>query len=279
MQRTMLYSCGDDTSAVWRATLMKALCFQPHNDDCAIAVGGVLQKIARRGWEITYVYLTDGRHGSDAIPPDRLIEVRRSEGEEERRLLGIGRFFELGVEDGTAEKLSSVQRKWVNEQLESILADSKPDLVLLPSRADMHPDHRATHDLAAATVERTQPRPLVAKYSVWLLPDFHRKQPDPADQVLMVGVDREMPGKMEAIRAHQSQVSRGSFDSMVQVLNAYLAYAFRAPAVIASRYVEILGLFQPHLHRRVAGELLRAVEPCADITTMLHGRTSQDIRA
>jgi LmbE family N-acetylglucosaminyl deacetylase len=258
---------------------MRAVCFQPHNDDCAIAIGGVLQKMARRGVEITYVYLTDGRHGSDAVPADRLLEIRRKEAEEERRLLGIGRFFELGVEDGTAEKLSSVQRKWVNEQLESILADSKADLVLVPSRADMHPDHRATHDLVLAAVEKVQPRPLVVKYFVWLFPDFYRKQADAADQVLMVGVDQEMPGKMTAIRAHQSQISRGSVDSMAQVLNAYLAYAFRAPAVIGSRYVEVVGLYQPHLHRRAAGEFLRAVEPCVDITTMLHGRTSQDIRA
>jgi hypothetical protein len=119
----------------------------------------------------------------------------------------------------------------------------------------------------------------VAKYFVWLLPDFYQKLSDVADQVLMVGVDHEMPGKMEAIRAHQSQVSRGSFDSMVQVLNAYLAYAFRAPATIGSRYVEVIGLYQPHVHRRVASELLRAMEPHADITTMLHGRPSQDIRA
>ena len=258
---------------------MKALCFQPHNDDCAIAVGGVLQKVVRQGWDLTYVYLTDGRHGSDAIPPEKLIEVRRREAEEERRLLGIGRFFELGIEDGTAEDLSSVRRKWVNEQLESVLADNKADLVLLPSRADMHPDHRATHDVVLAAVEKVQPRPLIVKYFVWLFPDFYRKASDVADQVLMVGVDREMPGKMAAVRAHQSQVSHGSFDSMTQVLNAYLAYAFRAPAIIGSRYVEVIGLYQPHLHRRVAGELLRAVEPCADITTMLHGRTSQDIRA
>jgi LmbE family N-acetylglucosaminyl deacetylase len=258
---------------------MKLLCFQPHNDDCALAVGGAVQKLVRHGWEITYVYMTDGRHGSDTIPAEKLVEVRRKEAEEERRLLGIGRFFELGLEDGTAEKLNGVQRKWINEQVESILADSKADLVLLPSRADLHPDHRATHDLILAVVEKVQPRPLVAKYSVWLFPDFYRKLPDPADQVLMIGVDREMPGKMAAIRAHQSQVSRGSFDSMVQVLNAYLAYAFRAPAVIASRYVEVVGLYQPHLHRRVVGEFMKAVEPCADITTMLHGRTSQDIRA
>jgi LmbE family N-acetylglucosaminyl deacetylase len=258
---------------------MKALCLQPHNDDCAIAVGGVLQKVVRQGWDLTYVYLTDGRHGSDSIPPEKLIEVRRREAEEERRLLGIGRFFELGVEDGTAEKLSGVQRKWVNEQIESILADAKADLILCPSKADMHPDHRVTHDVVLAAVENVQPRPLIVKYSVWLFPDFYRKSPDVAEQVVMVGVDREMPGKMAAVRAHQSQVSRGSFDSMVQVLNAYLAYAFRAPAVIGSRYVEVVGLYQPHVHRRVAGEFLKAVEPYSDITTVLHGRTSQDIRA
>ena len=258
---------------------MKALCFQPHNDDCAIAVGGVLQRMVRQGWEIMYVYLTDGRHGSDVIQPEKLVEVRRREAEQERGLLGIKRFFELGVEDGMVEKLNGVQRKWVNEQVESILVDSKADLILVPSRADMHPDHRATHDLVLAVVDKVQPRPLVAKYFVWLLPDFYQKLSDVADQVLMVSVDREMPGKMAAIRAHQSQVSRGAFDSMVQVLNAYLAYAFRAPAIIGSRYVEVIGLFQPHLHRRVASELLRAMEPYADITTMLHGRTSEDIRA
>ena len=258
---------------------MRAVCFQPHNDDCAIAIGGSMQKMIRMGWDLTYVYLTDGRHGSDAVPPEKLVEVRRREAEEERRLLGIERVFELGVEDGTGERLSSVQRKWVNEQVESILAESKADLVLLPSRADMHPDHRATHDLVAAVVEKMEVRPLVVKYFVWLFPDFYRKQPDAADQILMVGVDHEMPGKMTAIRAHQSQISRGSLDSMAQVFNAYLAYAFRAPAVIGSRYVEVVGLYQPHLHRRVAEEFLKAVEPYSDITTVLHGRTSQDIRA
>src|SRR5512136_94120 len=175
---------------------MKALCFQPHNDDCAIAVGGSMQKMMREGWDLTYVCVTDGRHGSDAIPLEKLIEVRRREAEEERRLLGIGRFFELGIEDGTAEKLSSVQRKWVNEQIESILADAKADLILCPSKADMHPDHRATHDLVLAVAENVQPRPLIVKYFVWLFPDFYRKAADVADQVFMVGVDREMTGKM-----------------------------------------------------------------------------------
>ncbi len=258
---------------------MKAVCFQPHNDDCAISIGGLLQRMLRREWELTYVYVTDGRHGSETVSPEKLIDIRKREAEQERGLLGIKRFFELGVEDGTVARLNGVQRKWVNEQVESILVDSKADLILVPSRADMHPDHRATHDLVLTMLEKVQPRPLVVKYFVWLFPDFYQKLPDAADQVLMVGVDQEMPGKMAAIRVHQSQVSRGSFDSMVQMLNAYLAYAFRAPAVISSRYLEVIGLYQSHLHRRVAGELSMAAQPCADITAVLHGRISEDIRA
>jgi len=34
--------------------------------------------------------------GATLIPPEKLVEVRRKEAEEERRLLGIGRFFDLG---------------------------------------------------------------------------------------------------------------------------------------------------------------------------------------
>lgn len=259
---------------------MRVLCFQPHSDDCAIAIGGMLRKMMRKnGWELTYVYVTDGRHGSEVIPPENLIEIRRAESERERDLLGIERFFELGIEDGTAGKLSAARQRWVDEQVEFIMTDSKPDVMLMPSRGDMHPDHRATHDLALAAAEKLERRPLVVKYFVWLFPEFYQKLPDEADQVLMVGVDQEMPGKMTGIRVHRSQVSRGSFDSMVQMLNAYLAYAFRAPAVIGSRYVEVIGLYQPHLHRRIAGELLKALEPCVDITTVIHGRTSRNIRA
>jgi LmbE family N-acetylglucosaminyl deacetylase len=63
---------------------VKVLCFQPHNDDCIIAIGGTMQKMAKKAWELTYVYITDGRHGSDVIPPEKLARIRRAEAREER---------------------------------------------------------------------------------------------------------------------------------------------------------------------------------------------------
>lgn len=258
---------------------MRALFIQPHNDDAVIALGGVMQKLCRHGHELTYLYLTDGRHGSDTVPPEKLAEIRLKEAGEERALLGIKEYFDLGIEDGTLARLGSVRRRWLEEQFEGVLAKVGPDVILIPSRADMHPDHRAAHDLASGIAPGGAAGPLVVKYAVWLFPDFFEKPADPADQVIMAGVDAEMPGKISAIRAHRSQISRGSFDSMAQFLGAYLAHSFRAPATIGCRYVEILGLYQPHLHRRTVNDLIRALEPCADITTVLHGRLSQNIRA
>ena len=258
---------------------MKVLCFQPHNDDCAIAIGGIMQKLLKHAGEVTYVYITNGRHGSDVVTPQELVEVRKAEARGERSLLGIHHYFELGVEDGSVGRLRGVRLESLKQQMASVLADNKADLIFVPTKSDMHPDHRATHDLVLEVVEDIKPASLVMKYFVWLFPDFYKKLPDVANRVLMVGIDHEMATKMAAIRVHQSQVTRGAFDSMVQMLNAYLAYAFRAPATIGSRYVEIVGLFGSSQYPRVTSELLKVLEPCADITNILHGRLSQGIRA
>jgi LmbE family N-acetylglucosaminyl deacetylase len=229
------------------------------------------------GWELTYVYVTDGCHGSDAVPPDKLVEIRREEARKERTLLGIHDSIELGVEDGSAGRLRGPKQKALKQRLASILTGTKADLIVMPSRSDMHPDHRATHDLVSGVIQDLELTPLLVKYFVWLFPDFYRKLPDVAQRVLMVGIDREMTGKLAAIRLHRSQVSRGSFDTMVESLNAYLACAFRATAVIGARFVEIVGLNGVEYNHREAQALLKVLEPCADVTRVFHGRPFQRI--
>lgn len=257
---------------------MKVICFQPHDDDCVIAIGGIVQKMLKHAWELSYVYVTDGRHGSQTIPPEELVEIRRVEAQEERALLGIHHFVELGVTDGSVGKLRGMRLESLKQQLISILVSSRPDLILVPTRSDMHSDHSATHDLVVNAVEKIQLSVPIAKYFVWLFPDFYQKLPDIADQILMVGVDNEMATKVAAVRVHRSQIAGCAYDSMTEMINAYFAYAFNAPDRIGSRYVEIIGLFKPHYHRHTTSELLRVLMPSADITTVLHGRPSERIR-
>lgn len=258
---------------------MKAICFQAHHDDCVIAIGGIIQKMVKHGWELSHVYVTDSRHGSELIPPEELVEIRSAEAQEERNLLSIHHFFELSVVDGSVSKLRGARLASLKQQLASILIDTRPDVILVPTRSDMHPDHRATHNLVLEVIEKMQLNPLVVKYFVWLFPDFYKKLPDIADQILMVGINNEMAKKITAVQVHKSQIARGAYDSMAEMINAYFAYAFKAPAKISSRYVEIIGLFKPRYHRRTTSELLGVLEPYADITTVLHGRPSERIKA
>ena len=258
---------------------MKAVCIQPHNDDCVIAIGGILQKLVRRGWDLSYVYVTDGRHGSHSVPPEELVDIRRAEAEEEMRLLGIHRFFELGVEDGSTARLRGRRLRVVEGQLASILHDSPPNVVFVPSRSEMHPDHRAAHDIVLRVIHSMEKGPLIVKYLVWLFPDFYHKRSDVADQVLMVGVDEEMTGKLSAVRLHRSQLAVAAYDSMAETVNAYFAHAFKGPDRIGSRFVEIVGIFGAQRWPEVVSWLLGDLEPRADITSMLHGRTSERIQA
>jgi LmbE family N-acetylglucosaminyl deacetylase len=233
----------------------------------------------KHGWELTYVYATDGRHGSDTVPPEELVEIRREEARKARRLLGVRDCLELGVEDGSTAGLRSPELKALKQQLASILTGTRADVAMVPSRSDMHPDHRATHDLVSGVIQDLGLTPLLVKYFVWLFPEFYRKVPDVVERILMVGIDREMTDKLAAIRLHQSQISRGSFDTMVESLNTYLACAFRASTALGARYVEIIGLNGVEQNGPAMQALLKALEPCADITSVLHGRPSQEIGA
>jgi LmbE family N-acetylglucosaminyl deacetylase len=237
-----------------------------------------MHKMLRQSWDLTYVYITDGRHGSDVIPPGRLVKLRREEGDRERRLLGIRHRIELGVEDGSLAKLPAADWTRMKSRLATILGENETDIILVPTASDMHPDHRAAHKMVVEALEGIEPRPLVVKYFVWLLPDFYQKERDAVDQILMVGIDNEMPVKINAIRTHQSQLSRVAFDSMALMLDGYLGYVFRSHERIGSRYVEIVGISGGDFRRGELDELENALQPFMNITEVSHGRLSQNIR-
>lgn len=251
---------------------LRGLFFQPHQDDAAIGLGGTIQKLLKGGMEMSYVYVTDGRHGSRTIPPDELVKVRREEAAAERRLLGIEAYFELGIEDGTLESLSKDKEAAAKAKIDGILTDYDPDVVFLPSKSDLHPDHRCTDIMVIGCLLEKGLAPLIIKYFVWLFPDFYYKEPDVAERVLMVGIDQVLDTKLDAIRLHASQLAMLSYDAMAAAVNSYFAHALRAPDLLSSRYVEVTGLYNAARRPEVLETYLDIVQPCVDVTSILHGR-------
>jgi LmbE family N-acetylglucosaminyl deacetylase len=247
--------------------------FQPHNDDAVIAIGGIMRKLIHSGWYIHYVYITDSRFGGNEFP-ELVAATRNREAARERKLLGIHTYNELNYPDLSLSELSSDERSQAVSQISHLLDQVAPSVVFIPTRADLHPDHREVHDLVLEALQQTAVSPLLAKYAVWLFPDFYQKPSDCATQVILVGIDKEERYKTSLIRIHTSQIARRRYDLATRYLNRYYARMLKADQKLQVQSAEIVGLFYNEFHRSIKDNLLKSLMPTMDITTILHGQNS-----
>jgi len=133
----------------------------PHTDDETV-VAPVLARYAREGADVYVVYTTDGQRGVRAHFPipegSTLGEIRRREGEQVSRELGIKPPIFLGFEDGLLGELSNPPGKVLREmaaRLQKIFDELKPDAIITwgPDGGYGHPDHRLVQDVVTQLVQ------------------------------------------------------------------------------------------------------------------------------
>jgi len=115
-----------------RLTGSPMLVLAPHPDDEIFGCGGALAQAAGAGVEIRVIIVTDG--GAQGDPG-----VRRSESRRAARKLGIPEPEMLNIPDRSLEPSDAA----LIEKLRKEILDISPELVLTPSPAEIHPDHRA----------------------------------------------------------------------------------------------------------------------------------------
>ena len=69
----------------------------PHPDDIEIGAGATAAKLAAMGKSVCFLICLDGRYGSETIPPDELVGIRKKEACASAKMLGVSdvRFLEL----------------------------------------------------------------------------------------------------------------------------------------------------------------------------------------
>jgi LmbE family N-acetylglucosaminyl deacetylase len=114
---------------------LSVLALGAHPDDVEIAVGGTLLSLAERwpGLRVRYVLLTG--------TPERQLEARAA-----ARAFTPGADLEVELHDLPDGRLPAVYGQ-VKEILEGIAASFRPDVILAPSLADAHQDHRTVAEL------------------------------------------------------------------------------------------------------------------------------------
>jgi len=173
------------------------LSLSPHSDDDVIGWGGWLHMNHLEGNRIVSLCLTDGGGGGGRLYPDReeLVQVRKQEFRKAAQIIGTDDVLFWDEPDGQLNP----NRNLVN-RLRGLIDRVCPDIVILPSVLDDHPDHQATGELLAKTLSRETDKDIVClQGEIWTpLPVWNR----------FVSIDAVVEVKNRAIQAFETQLKQ-----------------------------------------------------------------------
>lgn len=222
-------------------SMRRVLCVQAHPDDGEIGAGATVARLVQAGARVVYLTVTDGGVGTQdpSIDPPELAGIRRREGEEAARLLGVTRMIWLDFPDG-----GNLQLPAVREKIIEAVRRVRPDLLMvmdpwLPYEA--HSDHRAT-GLAAAEAALLSGYPHacpqhlaggLAPHTLKAVAFYATSRPN-----TFINVSATWPLKLAALKKHKSQFDPDS----LEMIGAYLTAKAREHA--AGRDFELAEAFK-----------------------------------
>ncbi|MGI8535965.1 MAG: PIG-L deacetylase family protein [Mycobacteriales bacterium] len=182
-----LRSAAGDGPLVGVPAFRRVLALAAHPDDESIGCAGTLALLAGTGAQVTVVFATDGEATiGAATDPAQTGRLRVAEAREACRLLGVSDARFLGRPD---RGLPAVARE-LGAELAGILAETRPEVLLLPWFLDGHPDHQAL----STALAYAGPRP---DLQVW---GYETWTPLPANR--LVDVTAVIERKQAALAAH-----------------------------------------------------------------------------
>jgi LmbE family N-acetylglucosaminyl deacetylase len=215
LTRAMLLRTARDVSDT--AAAHSALVIAPHPDDETLGCGATILRKVAAGTKVTVLVVTDGRHShrSASLPAERLAALREVEMAEAAARLGLAP-ADLrwgGLVDGSVADNAEQLRKVLEDVIDAV----QPDEIYATCAADPHPDHAAV-GRAARQVRR--PGTTLYEYPVWLWTTWPFSPGNRLGSVgaaagvalgrraVRVRTGEYLAGKLHALDAHQSQVTR-----------------------------------------------------------------------
>lgn len=210
--------------------------FMAHPDDAEFLVGGTVAKWTSEGHRVTYVLITNGDKGTDdpEMTPEKLVPIREAEQRNACAILGVQDVIFMRYPDNS---LNGRDRE-LQRDLTRIMRQIKPDVVLCqdPSlfwrESDYinHPDHRNAGEAVVAAA-------FPSAGSRYSFPELLAEGLEPVKikEVWVMGplvgdtwvdISETMPRKIEALRAHVSQL--GDWDPTEEMTNWATAVGNRA---------------------------------------------------
>ncbi len=211
---------------------MRLLVTVAHPDDESFGCGSLLARAAADGHDTAVVCATLGEAGGSRIETDDLAALREEELRAAAAILGVGLVRLLGhIDSGMTDEprpgaLVSVDPAVLAAEVQAVIEELRPDVVITLDASDGHRDHVAIRDATLTAVDASA-HAVAATYLICLArssmtrwADHMRRSgggdaylamtelgtPD-ADITLVVDVEEHLATRWAAIRAHHSQAS------------------------------------------------------------------------
>lgn len=212
----------------------------PHPDDETLCCAGMIRRVVEAGGHVSIVWITSGDGSALSMlfaekslfrPADKVRDLARKRVAEARAatgLLGVApdHLYFLGYPDGGIGKLVADPR--LEKDFETVLDRTLPNLVLMPSTLDTHPDHRASGELAWRVLSR---RGAAASARFWIV---HGGEGWPSPRGYMPIIPLGIPPRGVGLDAHEFILTDAEVDLKHQAVEAYhTQMQFMAPFLLA----------------------------------------------
>ena len=172
------------------------LAFGAHPDDVDLGCAGTILKAVKNGYKVGVIDLTQGELGTRGDKDIRLEESKKASS-----ILGLSIRDNLFFKDGFIGNDDSCKMKIIN-----VIRKYKPNIVLVNSSIDRHPDHGNASKLVSESCFLSGLSKIEDNYSSWRPKSlyhyiqFYNHKPD-----FVIDISDFIDLKMEVIKSYKSQ--------------------------------------------------------------------------
>jgi LmbE family N-acetylglucosaminyl deacetylase len=209
-----------------------------HPDDEVLGCGGTVARMASEGHEVHVLLLADGEtaRGTAGKSSDmkKKVETRKQAAQSACAILGCTSLEVLQMPDN---RMDSVDRLEVVQQIERLLQLKKPATVLTHHAGDVNIDHRVLHD-AVITACRPQPGHSVKRLLFFEVPSSTEWRPptsaEPFNPYCFVDISATLATKLKALEAYGAELRPFPHPRSLQAVSALAQWRGASVGVLAA---------------------------------------------